>query len=220
MKQLLEAFLLGNTAIISNVCVLPLYPGLLAFLASQEGSVGKRSTGWLGVLVLAGVLSLMLVVGVILFLVRKTVSSIVPWFLPLAYALVLILGIMLIVGKNPFARLTSGNMPTLGNRYATAYVYGLLLGPLTLPCTGPLIISALVLGTGDAVALFDGIMYFLAFGLGFGWPLVALSLMTASVGRSFALWIARRSHVIHRVAGVILIGIALFGLWTDVLSNV
>jgi len=31
----LEAFLLGNAAILGNVCMLPLYPGLLAFWRAQ-----------------------------------------------------------------------------------------------------------------------------------------------------------------------------------------
>ena len=43
--QFLEAFALGNAAILTNVCVLPLYPGLIAFLAgtSSEGRAGQGS---------------------------------------------------------------------------------------------------------------------------------------------------------------------------------
>jgi cytochrome c biogenesis protein CcdA len=36
MSAYLGAFLLGNAAILSNVCVLPLYPGLIAFLAGTR----------------------------------------------------------------------------------------------------------------------------------------------------------------------------------------
>ncbi len=219
MSQYLEAFLLGNAAILGNVCVLPLYPGLLAFLAGQ-GEVGRtRHAGWLGTLVLAGVLSLMLMVGLLLFTLRQSVAVFLPILLPTAYGIVLILGLLLLLGYNPFKRLASTQAPLLQNPYLTAYLYGLLLGPMTLPCTGPLIVSAFVLGAGDAVALADGLLYFLAFGLGFGWPLVALSLVAATTGRRLTIWFARREAVIQRLSGGLLVLIACFGLWVDVLPN-
>lgn len=69
MSQLLEAFLLGNSAILTNVCILPLYPGLMAFLAGQANNEkAQKATRWLGILVLAGVLTLMTLVGLLLYL--------------------------------------------------------------------------------------------------------------------------------------------------------
>lgn len=219
MAQYLEAFLLGNAAILGNVCVLPLYPGLIAFLAGQGEAGRTRGAGWLGVLVLAGVLSLMLVVGLVLFTLRQSVAAFLPLLLPLAYGAVLLLGVLLLLGRNPFKGLAGTQAPVLRNRYATAYLYGLLLGPMTLPCTGPLIVSAFVLGAGDAAALADGLLYFLAFGLGFGWPLVALALVAAGTGRRLTSWFARREPAIQRLSGALLVAIALFGLWVDVWPN-
>lgn len=220
MAQYLEAFVLGNAAIIGNVCVLPLYPSLLVFLAGGEAPRTARGAGWLGALVLAGVLSLMLVVGAVLATLRQSVSAFLPLLLPLAYGGVALLAVLMLLGLNPFRRLASAQVPMLRNRYATAYLYGLLLGPMTLPCTGPLIISAFVLGAGDSVALADGLLYFLAFGLGFGWPLVALSLVAATTGRRLTSWFAHREVLIQRLSGVLLLAIALFGLWVDVLPNI
>ena len=79
MGHLLEAFVLGNTAILTNVCVLPLYPGMVAYLAadSEHGRRGLASA-WLGVLVLAGVLVLMTGVGLALYLLRRTFGTILP----------------------------------------------------------------------------------------------------------------------------------------------
>ncbi|MEN9937355.1 MAG: hypothetical protein RLZZ387_3934 [Chloroflexota bacterium] len=220
MSEYLEAFVLGNAAILGNVCVLPLYPGLIAFLAGRGGEGEGRGAGWLGAVVLAGVLSLMLVVGLVLFALRQSVAGILPLLLPLVYGVVLVLGVLLLLGRNPFKRLTSARAPVLRNPYATAYLYGVLLGPMTLPCTGPLIISAFVLGAGDAAALGDGLLYFLLFGLGFGWPLVALSLVAATTGRRLTRWFAQREPVIQRLSGVLLLGIALLGLWVDVLPSI
>jgi cytochrome c-type biogenesis protein len=174
--QLIEAFLLGNGAILTNVCMLPLYPSMVAYLAADatsSGEAGKPESGLapasLGALVLAGLLAMMLAVGLALFLLRQSFGTILPWLLPLVYGGVIVLGIALLLGRSPFARLALANAPVFGNPLLTAFSYGLLLGPMTLPCAGPLIVSALVLGAGSIGSLADALLYCLAFGLGFGW---------------------------------------------------
>lgn len=52
LSQLAEAFVLGNASILTNVCVLPLYPSMVAYLAADSGRA-RGSSGLLGVLVLA-----------------------------------------------------------------------------------------------------------------------------------------------------------------------
>ena len=77
MSQLIEAFVLGNSAILTNVCILPLYPGLIAFLAgNSQNERAQAATRWLGLLVLAGVLSMMLLIGLILYLLQQSFGSI------------------------------------------------------------------------------------------------------------------------------------------------
>ena len=95
----------------------------------------------------------------------------------------IVFGVLLLLDRNPFARLTTAQSPMLRNPYAAAYVYGLLFGPMTLPCTGPMITSAFFLGASDSHLLVDGLVYFLFFGLGFGWPLVVLPLIALPVQR-------------------------------------
>src|SRR5215204_3887064 len=159
LGELVQAFVLGNASILTNVCMLPLYPSMVAYLAADvEGSPspargrGGRGVGdraLLGVLVLAGVLAMMLAVGLALFLLRRSFGTILPWLLPLVYGSVIVLGLALLFGRNPFARLATANAPIFRSPLLTAFVYGLLLGPMTLPCAGPLIVSAFVLGTGS-----------------------------------------------------------------------
>lgn len=221
MSQYLEAFLLGNGAILGNVCMLPLYPGMIAFLSGNiENERSKRAGAWLGLLVLAGILALMTAVGFGLFLLRRSFGSILPWLLPLIYATVIVLGVMMLLGRNPFTRLASAQAPLLRNPYLTAFVYGLLLGPMTLPCTGPLIVSAFVLGAGNTGSLADGLLYFLVFGLGFGWPLVVLPLVAGPLQRRFTKVLASNYVLLGRLAGILLIGIGLFGVWAEVLPNI
>lgn len=220
MDQYLQAFILGNQAILTNVCLLPLYPGLVAFLAGNSADGQPwRGTRWLGLLVLAGVLTMMLGVGFVLFTFSRSFGAILPVLLPAIYAVVLVLGVLMLFGLNPFARLATTNVPLLRNRYVTAYLYGLLLGPMTLPCTGPIITSAFLLGANDFAVLAEGLLYFLCFGLGFGWVLVVLPFLTSALQRQLTRWLARRYKLLTRLSGVTLILIAVFGIVTEVLPN-
>lgn len=220
MSQLLEAFLLGNSAILTNVCILPLYPGLIAYLAGNaQNERAQAATRWMGLLVLAGVLTLMTLVGALLFLLQRSFGAILPILLPVIYAVVIGLGLLMVLGRNPFAGLGAVQAPVLGNPYAGAYVYGLLLGPMTLPCAGPVVVSAFLLGAGSPTGIAGELLYFFVFGLGFGWPLVLLPFVASPLQRTFTGWMTENYGLLTRLSGLLLVGIGLFGLVVDWLPN-
>lgn len=220
LNLLLQGFSLGNASILTNVCLLPLYPGLIAFLAGSAQNEGsRRASGWLGVLVLAGVLTLMTGVGLLLYLLGSVLSfnKLLPVLLPVIYTIVIVLGVLMLAGINPFARLATAQSPALRNPYLSAYVYGILLGPMTLPCTGPIVLSAFTLGalsgTGE---LANQLLFFFAFGLGFGWPLVLLPLIARGAQRRLTGWLTSHYRLLTRISGVLLIAIAIYGFAVEV----
>ncbi len=220
MNELLQAFILGNTAILTNVCMLPLYPGLIAFLAGTASSKRSgRATYLLGFFVLAGVLSLMIFIGWLLFTFQSSFGDILPYLLPGIYAVVIIMGLLMLTGRNPFARLGTMKAPVLRNPFAAAFAYGLLLGPMTLPCTGPVIVSAFLLGAGSTSDLAGSLSYFLAFGLGFGWPLIVLPLLAVPVQKRFTGWSTRNYRGLTMVSGVLLLIIGIAGIFLDLAPN-
>lgn len=220
MNQFFEAFALGTTAILTNACLLPLYPGLLAFLAGKAGDErARRAAPVLGVVVLAGVLTMMVAIGFVLYLLNQSFGPLLTVLLPAVYLLVIVMGIAMLFGYNPFARLSLGSAPLLANPYGSAYAYGLLLAPMTLPCTGPIITSAFVLGAGDAGALFDGLAYFFAFGLGFGFPLALLPLLALPLQRRAVGWLTRHHTLLNRLSGILLIAVGLFGILTELVPR-
>jgi cytochrome c-type biogenesis protein len=218
MSQWAEAFGLGAAAILTNACVLPLYPGLIAFMAGAMPA-SSRISRWLGALVLLGVLSVMLLIGLVVALAQQTMGALLQYLLPLVYAFVIVLGVLLLRDRNPFARLTTVQVPVLRSRYAAAYVYGLLFGPMTLPCAGPIITSAFVLGAGDVRALADGLLYFLFFGLGFGLPLILLPFIALPLQRRLVGWLAAHNRLLNRASGILLIAVGVFGIVTELLPN-
>ncbi len=220
MNELFRAFLLGNAAILTNVCLLPLYPGLIAFLAGNAGNErAKRVTPWLGLLVLLGILSLMTVVGGVLYLLQAPFGGLLGWLLPLIYGAVIVLGALMLFGVNPFARVAGVQTPVFKSPLASAYLYGVLLGPMTLPCTGPVVVSAFLLGAGSAAALTSSLLYFFVFGLGFGWPLVLLPFVALPLQRRGVGWLTRNHTLLTRVSGVLLVGIGVFGVVTELLPQ-
>jgi cytochrome c-type biogenesis protein len=221
MSEYLQAFILGNAAILTNVCILPLYPGLLAYMAATAHNEDtQRAMKWMGLLVLLGVLTMMVLVGGLLFVFQQSFGAILPFVLPLIYGIVIVLGVLMLSGRNPFNRLQTVQTPALKNPAMGAYVYGLLLGPMTLPCAGPVILSAFLLGTNSAADLADGLLYFFFFGLGFGWPLVLLPFLATSFQRQLISWTTRNHSLLTRASGALLVIIGFVGIYFELLPQI
>jgi cytochrome c-type biogenesis protein len=183
----------------TSPCILPLYPGFLAYLSgAQEATGDRRGRYFLGVFVLAGVLAMMLILGLFIALISVSVGQALAVAIPLADLLIIALGIMLLLNFNPFKRLPQIQVPLLSNPYTNAFVYGLLYGPIALPCSGPLVVGI-----------------FLWFGLGFGLPLLALSFLSGATQRWLTRQFALRARSINMVGGMLLVGIGLYDLWSN-----
>ena len=75
MNEMITAFGVGLLAMTSP-CVLPLYPGFLAYLSGGQEALGKsRARFLLGFLVLAGVLTMMLALGALIALLSVSIGS-------------------------------------------------------------------------------------------------------------------------------------------------
>lgn len=210
MKIAGTSFLLGLLATTSP-CVLPLYPGFLAYLSGQSDTALGRGRYFLGVFVLAGVLTMMLALGALIALLAVPTGKVLVWMVPAADGLILILGVMLLLDRNPFKSLPQVQVPVFRHPFLNAYLYGLLYGPIALPCSGPLVVGifAYSLTAGEAVGK---LWVFLWFGLGFGVPLLVLSFLSGGLQRQLTGLFARHSRVVNVVGGLLLIGIAVYDL--------
>jgi cytochrome c-type biogenesis protein len=219
MGELVAVFAAG-LASAASPCLLPLYPGFLAYLSANAGSLsGRRATGFLGLLVLAGLLTTMVLLGTVLVVVSVPIGRVASLLVPIVDGLLLALGVLLLAGRNPFNRLPGLQVPLVRNPYGQAYVYGIMLGPIALPCAGPFLAALLAVsvGLGDAVLRMGT---FVVFGLGFGLPLVVLSLLAGARQRSIVGWVTAHHRPIEVIAGFILIAVALWDLrenWDGIL---
>jgi len=210
MEVVLTSFLLGLLAT-TTPCVLPLYPGFLAYLSGQTAIGSGRLRYFLGLFVLIGVLTMMLALGGLIAMLSVSIASILAFIIPLANFLILLLGILLLSDRNPFMSLPQIRVPVLRHPFLNAYLYGLLYGPIALPCSGPLLVGifAVSLTAGEALSK---LWIFLWFGLGFGIPLLILSLLSGALQRRLTTLFARHSRIINIFGGLLLIGIAIYDL--------
>jgi cytochrome c-type biogenesis protein len=214
VTELLLAFNLGLLNM-TNPCVLPLYPGFLAYLAGNQSALdNRRYARWLGLVTLAGVLTSMFFLGLVLSLSGIALGSALALLLPILYLLVIVMGIMLVLGMNPFGRLPLLQSPRLKNPVLASFAYGLLYGPMTMPCSGPLVIGVFAAGA-DTKFVLEGIAYTLLFGLGFGLPLVVIPFLAEPVRDRLMRWMIRHHTTMMRVAGVLLVLVGIFGMLSE-----
>ena len=165
---------------------------------------GGRGGAVLGLAVGRGGLPGVITGGLCVSLLSVHLSGVLWLLVPWTTVVLVALGLRLLAGRNPFARLASVRIPVVKYPAAQAYVYGIMLGPVAIPCSGPFLIALLAISVGVADAS-ARIGTFVVFGLGFGLPLILLSLVGAARGQSFARWVAARHSVLLRVAGALLI---------------
>lgn len=207
-SEILTSFALGLLAT-TNPCVFPLYPGYLAFLSNRPA--GSRWRYLYGFAVLAGVLTMMVALGAVIAGLAVPIVSVLSIVVPIADGVILVLGILLVFNIHPFQRMPAIQAPVIRHPLASAYLYGLLYGPIVLPCSGPLVVAvfALSLSAGEALSR---LLVFLSFGLGFGTPLLILSLATGNAQRAITRFFAQHSRWVDLAGGLLLIAIALYDL--------
>lgn len=212
METILTSLSLGLLAS-TNPCILPLYPGFLAYLSGNPAAGGKARY-FLGIFVLIGVLTMMLLLGSIIALLSISIGSALSVFIPPADIMIILLGVLLLADINPFKRLPQIRVPGISHPYFSAFIYGMLYGPITLPCSGPLVVGIFAYSL-TASEIWSKMSVFLWFGLGFGIPLLILSLLSGSLQRQITRLFAVHARKVNFIGGLLLVGIGLYDLWVN-----
>jgi cytochrome c-type biogenesis protein len=215
MEAIITSISLGLLASASP-CILPLYPGYLAYLSGAQVQPGGKIKGqyFLGFFVLLGVLTMMLALGLLIALLSLSIGRTLAVIIPLADLMIVTLGVLLLLDRNPFKALPQIRVPALRSPFLNAFIYGLLYGPIALPCSGPLVVGIFALSFTAAEA-FSKLGIFLWFGLGFGLPLLALSLVSGALQRSITRWLARHSRAVNIIGGALLVCVGFYDLWVN-----
>jgi cytochrome c-type biogenesis protein len=218
MEALVVAYGAG-LASAASPCLIPLYPAFLAYLTgsagAEQGTTRARGvSGFMGLAVLLGLLTSMMLIGLVVVAISAPMGQILGISIPVIDAILITLGVMLLAGFNPFLKVPSIRVPGTRGPVSQAYIYGMFLGPIALPCAGPFLIALLAISVGAAETI-GTLATFFVFGLGFGLPLVLLSVLARARQDTVVRFLARHHRAIEVVSGVLLIGAGTFDLWVN-----
>jgi cytochrome c-type biogenesis protein len=223
MGELLAAVTWGIGATITP-CILPLYPAFLAYLTAPRlaapGSAATRVPPIAAAaLVWLGVVLGMVAIGALFAVLAVSLSGFIRIVLPLADGLLIVLGALLLLGRNPFARLPQLSPSGVGRLgpVVGALGYGILFAPIALPCSGVFLVGifAFSLTIGDVAGQ---LVFFLAFGVGFGLPLFVLGALGQVKGAALARALIRWERPLQLMVGAALVAVGTWDLARN-LSN-
>lgn len=203
--EFITAFGLGILST-STPCALPLYPGFIAYIGSGSR---KESKSLIGSAVVGGVLSSMLLIGLVLNLLAISIGRLLTFATPVVATILLLLGLLMIFDVNPFARVRVQIQPSFKNPYAKAFTYGMLYGPVSVPCIAPLLLSATVSSLLLPESM-SRLVFFVIFGLGLALPLFIIAAFVDTFSQSYVKLVTRHHRQMMVLGGLILIGISAY----------
>jgi len=206
-----SAFSLGILSA-GSPCALPLVPGFIGYLSTQAAKLGERTKSFVGIAVILGVTTGMVVFALGAAVFHTSLTILITAATPVVVAILILFGALLIVNHNPFYRLPQVRIPRIGNPLFSAYAYGGLYGVIALPCSSLVILPFTIAVSLSSVSAIEAFLIFLTFGLGLGLPVVIVSILSRAQGDWLVKQFAKRTRLMNTIAGIIMIGVALYDL--------
>lgn len=211
--NLFLSFFAGLFAPLGAVCVLPLYPGFLAYLSGQMGKKSKNSFLKLGLSVTAGVITSLFIVGLIFTkILEVSLTSAISIISPIAFGILGIVSLFLIFNydfSNIFPKVSS---PVLKNPLLSSFLFGIFFGAIVLPCNPASLIVLFAISTSTTDFLIN-LLNFVFFGFGMATPLLLFSIISDQSSSKVIKFLTEKRRSINLIAGLIMLGISLYYLF-------
>lgn len=214
LTNLWLSFLAGIFAPLAAVCVLPLYPGFLAYLANQfEGKQTKKSTFIiLGLIVTAGVITSMMLFGLIFTTILKSsLTKAIGIISPIAFSILGIVSILMIFNFDLGKFFPQIHAPIKKSPFVSSFIFGFFFGAIVLPCNPASLVVLFALSTTTADFLLN-LLNFLVFGIGMAAPLLLFAIISSAKSTEVINFLTRNKRRINLIAGIIILGISLYYL--------
>jgi cytochrome c-type biogenesis protein len=202
------AFGVGMVATV-NPCGFAMLPAYLSFFLGLEGAEEDTRASVLQALVIgatvtAGFLVVFGLLGILLDGALSWVQQYLPW-VTIVLGLVLIgMGIALLRGRSFAIRLPTVGGGTNNRQLTSVFLFGISYALVSLSCTIPLFIAAVAPSFTQA-NFASGVAAFLAYGLGMGVVLIALTVALALARHSLTRNLRRVLPYVYKVSGALLI---------------
>ena len=214
LSDIAAAFVLGLLTPLTAVCVLPLYPGFLAYLSNQlAGKEADRKTALLiGLVITAGVVGFMLLL-VLLFttVLQVSLTNVIGIVSPTAFGILLVISILLILDIDVGRFVPQTRAPVAANPLLSALIYGFFFGAIVVPCN-PAFIAAMLTRTIAVLDFVGNILRFLFFGIGMAFPLLVFSMISSASSRTVIGTLTRNKRIINLFADIHMLVISVYYL--------
>jgi cytochrome c-type biogenesis protein len=209
------SFVLGILTPLTAVCVLPLYPGFLSYLANQLSgkNASKKTYALMGAIATAGVVSFMLLIGVIFTTIfQASLTNVINIISPIAFVILLFISLLLILDFDYSKVLPKSKSPKLSkNPMVSAFTFGFFFGAIVLPCN-PAFIAAFFARAAITTKFLSGMASFFGFGFGLGFPLLAFSLLSSAKSTLVINFLTKHKRKINLAAGIFMLLVSLYYL--------
>src|SRR5713101_6804864 len=193
-------------------CALPLVPGFIGYLSTQADKLGERARSFVGIAVILGVTTGMVLFALGAAFFHTSLTILITAATPVVVGILILFGALLILNHNPFYRMPQIRIPRIGNPLFSAYAYGGLYGVIALPCSSLVILPFTIAVSLSSVSAIEAFLIFLTFGLGLGLPVLIVSILSRAQGDWLVKQLAKRTRLMNTIAGIIMIGVALYDL--------
>ena len=202
------AFGVGMVATV-NPCGFAMLPAYLSFFLGLEGADADARADLLralavGATMTAGFLLVFGLLGIVLNSFISSIESWLPWVTIVLGLALLPLGVMLLRGRSLNLRVP---LPTRGaqdRQLVSVFLFGVSYALVSLSCTIPLFI-AVVSTTFTSSNFISGMATFVAYALGMGVVLIALTVALALARQSLVGSVRKVLPYVYQVSGVLLL---------------
>ncbi|MFQ6055242.1 MAG: cytochrome c biogenesis CcdA family protein, partial [Methanosarcinales archaeon] len=212
LADLSTSFILGLLTPLTAVCVLPLYPGFLAYLSNQvSGSESdKKHIILFGIIITFGVILFLVLMGLIFTtFLEVSLNKVIRIVSPFAFIILMVISILLIVDYDIGRFFPRAQIPTVKKPLLSAFIYGFFFGAIVVPCN-PLFIAALFTKTLSSMDFFLNILNFLVFGIGIGFPLLVFSAISTTKSMTIINFLTKNKRNINLSAGILMLIMSLY----------
>ena len=142
---------------------------------------------------------------------QVSLTSVINVISPIAFGLLGLISLLLIFNVDVGSLFPQIHAPIKKNPYWSAFLFGFFFGGIVIPCN-PGFIAAFFARSFLVASPITNILNFLFFGLGIGFPLLVLALLSSARSQALITWLTARKKGLNLIAGLIMLGISIYYL--------
>lgn len=208
--NLYASYFAGVFAPLGAVCILPLYPAFISFLSGKsDKKVSIPKLTWIATF---GIILSMFLFGLIFSgIFSGSLSDAISTVSPIAFGILLIVGLLMIFGFDFSTMLPKKNYPQMGSPKMTAFLFGFFFGAIVLPCNPASLIILFSLGLSGVDFVFN-LLGFVLFGIGMATPLIIFAYASKRTEKIIQ-YFSRNKRRVDLIAGIIIVAISIYYLF-------